>query len=92
MVDKRKIAAMFGDGILDVAEDGDTLKIKFQGSEKSLKKSDVLQENCATCIHRNPVIFDELVGELVTEQTDVDRYADVRAGGSHDAAGKMAVF
>ncbi len=37
----------------------------------------MLQENCAACLHRNPVIYDELVGELVPEQTNVDRYADV---------------
>ena len=30
------------------------------------------------CIHRNPVIYDELVADLVEEQKDVDRYEDVR--------------
>jgi formate dehydrogenase subunit beta len=38
----------------------------------------VLQQNCALCIHRNPVIFDEMVADAVQEQTDVDRYADIQ--------------
>ena len=46
--------------------------------KKSLNKKDVLQQNCSICIHRNPVIHDELVGEPVEEQTDADRYTDVR--------------
>ncbi|GKT06915.1 4Fe-4S dicluster domain-containing protein [Desulforhabdus sp. TSK] len=36
-----------------------------------------LQDNCRICTHRNPVIYDELVGDLVEEQ-QVDRYTDVR--------------
>ena len=39
----------------------------------------MLQHNCTLCIHRNPVIHDELAGDPVPEQTGVDRYADVRA-------------
>ena len=39
--------------------------------------AEVLQENCSICIHRNPVIYDELVADPVPEQ-DVDRYEDVR--------------
>ena len=37
-----------------------------------------LQDNCSTCTHRNPVIYDELCADLVEEQTDVDKYEDVR--------------
>lgn len=42
------------------------------------KNSGELQDNCSTCTHRNPVIYDELVGELVEEQKDVDKFADIR--------------
>jgi succinate dehydrogenase/fumarate reductase-like Fe-S protein len=38
----------------------------------------VLQKNCSVCTHRNPVIYDELAADLVEEQKDADRYADVR--------------
>jgi ferredoxin len=62
----------------EVIEDENNITVKGAGFEKTLNKKDVLQQNCAICIHRNPVIHDERVGDLVEEQTDVDRYADVR--------------
>ena len=52
--------------------------VKGEGLEETLNKKDVLQKNCSVCIHRNPVIYDEVVGDLVEEQKDVDRYEDVR--------------
>jgi ferredoxin len=61
-----------------VIETDDTIQIKGDGFEKTLDKQKVLQQNCAICIHRNPVIYDELVADEVKEQEDVDRYADVR--------------
>lgn len=77
MIDKHKIKAMFAGEILDVSEDENNIRVKGADFEKVLNKQDVLQKNCAVCIHRNPVVYDELAAELVEEQTDVDRYADV---------------
>ncbi|HIJ55708.1 MAG TPA: 4Fe-4S ferredoxin [Deltaproteobacteria bacterium] len=78
MVDKRRIADRFGGEIEDVFEETDTVIVKGEGTEKRFPKTDVLQENCRICIHRNPVIYDELAGDLVEEQADVDRYEDIR--------------
>ena len=78
MIDRHKIEAMAEGEITEVIETDDTIKIKGDGFEKTLDKQKVLQQNCAICIHRNPVIYDELVGDEVKEQEDVDRYADVR--------------
>jgi ferredoxin len=78
MIDKRKISAMFEGEIREVAENENNITVKGDGFEKTLNKKDVLQQNCAICTHRNPVIYDELVDELVEEQADADRYADVR--------------
>jgi len=78
MIDKHNIAARFGGEILDVAEESDQIIVKGHDFEETLAKEDVLQENCRLCIHRNPVIYDELAGELVDEQQDVDRYEEVR--------------
>jgi ferredoxin len=61
MVDRRKIAA-FLDG---------------EGFEHTLKKSDYLQDNCVRCMHRNPVIYDVLAGDLVEERKDSDPFEDV---------------
>ncbi len=78
MIDKRKIDAMFTGEILEVIESEDTITVKGNDFEEVLKnKKDVLQQNCSVCIHRNPVVYDELVADLVEEQTDIDRYEDV---------------
>ena len=78
MIDRHNVEAMAEGEIKDVIETDDTIQIKGDGFEKTLDKEDVLQQNCAICIHRNPVIYDELVADEVKERTDVDRYEDVR--------------
>jgi len=78
MIDRHKIEAMAEGEIKEVIETDDTIQIKGDGFEKILDKQEVLQQNCAICIHRNPVIYDELAADEVKEQTDVDRYEDVR--------------
>ena len=78
MIDRHKIEAIAEAEIKEVTETGDTVNIKGHGFEKTLDKQEVLQQNCTICIHRNPVIYDELVADEVKEQTDVDRYEDVR--------------
>jgi formate dehydrogenase subunit beta len=78
MIDRHLIAEKAPGEILDVTEQGDTIRVQGQGFEETHPKADVLQDNCRTCVHRNPVIFDETVAEPVVEQTDVDRWAAVR--------------
>jgi len=77
MIDRRMITAMFDAEVREVNEEGDTVTVKGAGFEKKLKKSDLLQDNCFACIHRNPVLYDELAAPLVEEQKDIERYADV---------------
>jgi formate dehydrogenase subunit beta len=78
MTDRRKVEALCEGEIKEVVEREDTLEVKGDGYEKTLDKKEVLQQNCAICIHRNPVIYDELAADEVTEQTGVERYGDVR--------------
>jgi coenzyme F420-reducing hydrogenase beta subunit len=79
MIDRRRIAAeLKGREAADVEESDGKILVKGRGVELTLDRREYLQDNCSICIHRNPVIYDELVGELVEEQKDVDRYADVR--------------
>ncbi len=78
MIDKRKITAMAGAEVLAVGEDGDKLTIRTPQGEMFVDKVDVMQQNCALCVHRNPVIHDVMVAEPVTEQAGIDRYADIR--------------
>jgi len=92
MIDKRKISAMVDGEILEVIEDENNITVKGHGFEKLLNKKDVLQQNCALCLHRNPVEYDELAGELVDEQQDIDRYADIREIEALSAGDKAKYF
>jgi ferredoxin len=68
---------MFDGEIDEVIETENGITIGGNDFKENLKKADVLQQNCSVCIHRNPVLYDELVAELVDEQKGVDRYRDV---------------
>ena len=79
MIDRRKvIRALKGQEPLRVTEDADRVVVKGEGFEVPFNKTDVLQESCAICIHHNPVISDEIMGDTVPEQEGIDRYTDVR--------------
>lgn len=78
MIDRRKIASMSETEILSVAEQNGKVIIKTKDGEKTAERAELLQKNCALCVHRNPIIYDELAGELVEEQKNIDRYADIR--------------
>ncbi len=77
MIDRHKISAMFDKEITDVSEDGYKIIVKGVGFEEALNKPDVLQQNCSICIHRNPVIHDELAADMVEEQKEVNRFSEV---------------
>jgi len=79
MVDRRKITQMAGGDVLEVVEEESRIIVTGKTGQQTLDKKDVLQANCTICVHRNPVIYDELVADLVEEQKDVDRYEDIRA-------------
>ena len=78
MIDRHQIEALFEAEIKDVKENNGNIIVTGEGIQKVWNKHEVLQKNCAICIHRNPVVYDELIADSVDEQTDVDRYEDVR--------------
>ncbi|MGD2271996.1 MAG: 4Fe-4S dicluster domain-containing protein [Desulfobacterales bacterium] len=92
MIDKHRITAMCDGEIQAVAEQDAKILLKGADFEKTLDKEEVLQSNCSICIHRNPVIHDELIAEMVEEQKDVDRYPDVRKIEAMDPAEKWGYF
>jgi ferredoxin len=93
MLDRRKVWAKLGNQEpLSVREEGDQLLVSGKGFEESFKKSDLLQDNCAVCIHRNPVISDELVADPVVEQQGIEQYEDVRAVEAMDAQARWDYF
>jgi formate dehydrogenase subunit beta len=93
MMDRQKVwAKLSGKEPTLVEETGDQLVVSGKDFKDSFNKADLLQDNCAICIHRNPVFYDELAGELVTEQAGVDRYEDVRAVEAMDSEARWQYF
>jgi formate dehydrogenase (coenzyme F420) beta subunit len=79
MIDKGRLrASLDGQEVIGFEETDTEIVVSGGGFEKTFKRDEVLQENCAICIHRNPVLHDELLGPPVSEQQNVERYADVR--------------
>jgi len=71
MVDRKAVIKLLeGKELLEVEYNGDSLVLKGRNFSKTVKLADVLHRSCAACSHRNPVIYDEMVGEPVTEQAD----------------------
>ena len=80
MVDRRKIISLLGGKeVREVTESDGEIIVKGEGFEHTLKKGDYLQDNCIRCVHRNPVIYDVLAGDLVEERKHPDPYDDVKA-------------
>ena len=78
MINRRQISKSVPGEITEITEADGKIRVKGKDFEQTFNKADVLQNNCALCSHRNPVIYDELVSELVEEQTGIDRYEDIR--------------
>ena len=92
MIDKRKVAGRVPGEILEAVEHDGKITVRGDGFEETMEKQDLLQQNCSVCIHRNPVIHDELAADPVEEQKDVDRYADVREIEAMEPSAKWEYF
>ncbi len=78
MTDKTKIHEKLNGRQVLMAEDtGDRVRVSGRDFEQTFERADFLQQNCSICTHKNPVIYDELLGEPVKEQ-EIDRYEDIR--------------
>jgi ferredoxin len=79
MIDHRAVMrAVKQKEILDNVEDGNKFTVKGRDFEETFDKKDFLQTNCAICIHRNPIISDEMVSDPTEEQEGVAAYKDVK--------------
>jgi ferredoxin len=93
MADRRKILEGVGNrDPREVTEQGETIVVKGKGFEQAFVKEDILQDNCAICVHRNPVVFDEMMGDTVAERQGIDRYEDVRLVEAMDTNGRWQHF
>jgi ferredoxin len=76
MVDPEKIQAVESRPIQKMEEEGDQIVLTGKDFTTKVDRRDVLRQNCAVCVHRNPPVYDELIGEPVEEQED-HRYDDL---------------
>jgi len=78
MIDHRAVRrALGGKEILEVEGEGERFRVKGKGFDETFEKKNFLQRNCAVCTHRNPVLYDEMLGEPVKEQEGIHPYKDV---------------
>lgn len=78
MLDRHAISNQFGSSIDNVEEKDDgTIHVQGNDCQKSYDRNDYLRQNCKVCVHKNPVLYDEIVGEPVEQPGDIDRYEEV---------------
>jgi formate dehydrogenase (coenzyme F420) beta subunit len=77
MVEPDLIAQKEAREILSAEEDDSHIIVRGKDFETTIDKADVLRRNCLVCAHRNPPVYDELVGDPVPELEGVERYADI---------------
>jgi coenzyme F420-reducing hydrogenase beta subunit len=79
MIDRRKIEAKLGGKEIITAEEGDdTIILTGHNFRETIKKDEFFHDSCQTCTHRNPVIYDALIGDKVVEDQAVDEYKAVK--------------
>ena len=93
MIDHRAVTrAVKQREILDIQQNGASFVVKGQDFEETFEKDKFLQSNCAVCTHRNPVMYDEMLGDPVAEQTGINPYNDVEKIEAMDPEKKQGFF
>jgi ferredoxin len=74
-LDITKLRAKGIKGILDIEEDRESLKIKTIYGDMSCLRQDILFEKCLSCKGKEHMIYDELIGADLSEETaEGDRF------------------
>ncbi len=78
MVDRRKIVSAIGsEDITSIVEEDNAIVVKGPGIEEKINRWDVIRDNCQSCTRPDPVIYDELIGELNGERKIPNRFSQV---------------
>ena len=78
MIEPSLILEKEGRPIIEAVEADGQLTLKGRDFTTILSRAELLRQNCLTCVHRNPPVYDELAADPVSEQEGVDRYADLK--------------
>ncbi|SFR06638.1 4Fe-4S dicluster domain-containing protein [Desulfoscipio geothermicus] len=90
MIDRKKVNAMLGGReVLAMEENGDTVVLKGKDFSETVNITDLLHSSCQDCRYGNPVVYDELMGELLPEKGE-DDFADVKEFAAKSAAERRA--
>jgi len=78
VVDRKKVvSAVDGADIIEARINGEKLAVNTDDSETILDIKDIVHDTCNECPHRNPHMYDLLLGEKV-DQPDIDEFAEVK--------------
>lgn len=90
MIDRKKVNTILGGKeLLEIEMNGDTAALKGNNCSETAKVTDLLHNSCKDCRYGNPVIYDELVGELLPEK-EADDFAEIKEFESKSAAQRRA--
>lgn len=79
MLDRKSVDNVIaGREITAIEETPDEIILKGDNFEEKIAKKALLPDNCITCSHRNPVLYDVLIGEAVEENKDVDEFEKIK--------------
>ncbi len=92
MIDRKKVEEFLnGEELLEDIESDDQIVLRGEGFEEKIEMDKLLHHSCKICKHRNPVIYDVLIGEEIQEQ-EIDEYSDVKEFASKSDDERWAYF
>ncbi len=78
MVDRKKVLSrLAGKEPLKVEEKDHSLLVEGRGFKEEISRWEVVRDNCQTCIHPDPVIFDLMIGERTGDRKNPGRFKQV---------------
>ncbi len=79
MVDRKKVQAQVDHlEITEVIEEDHKLIVKGPGFTKEINRWDVVRDNCKSCVHPDPVIYDEVIGDFSGGRQVPKRFGDIQ--------------
>lgn len=93
MIDRKAVKERLGGReILAVEEDPEGIVVKGDDYEEKVEKRDLLPDSCRTCMHRNPVLYNVLIGEALEEQKAADPFEQIRGFEGRTSEERWAYF
>jgi ferredoxin len=79
VIDRKKVESeLNGKELLETTLSNDEIILNGEDYEKRLPVKEFLDDSCLSCKHRNPPLYDELVGEKVQEEMGEDEFISTK--------------